>query len=743
MNKKTFDVEGMTCASCVRTVEKAVKKINGVADVSVNLLSNKMEVSFDGPSSIIGDIKKSVGKAGYKVKESVLKNQTKPNSEITILLVKFLTSLAFVIPLLYVSMGHMLGLPLPMFIDPHTHLLNFALAQLFLSLPVVVIGYKFYIIGFKSLFLLSPNMDSLVALGTSTAFGYGVFTTIQIGLGQLHEANLYFESAAVIIMMIMLGKYFEALSKGRTSEAIRKLIDLSPKMATIVVDGHEKVVTIDQVAVGDFLIVKPGERLAVDGVITKGMTSIDESMLTGEPLPVDKQIGDQVIGASINGNGSIIYRATKVGNDTLLSQIIRLVESAQSAKAPIAKLADRISGIFVPIVLGLAIIAFVFWLLMGEEVEFAISTMIAVLVIACPCALGLATPTAIMVGTGKGAEHGILIKSGDALQKAHETSVIVFDKTGTITLGRPQVSDIISLNGDSNYLLSLAASVESLSEHPLAQAIVTKAKENKLTSVPIDNFTNLPGRGVRAEVNHSIVHFGNRQLMEEQDIILHDYLHTIDRLTSEGKTAMFVAVDTRIMGIIAVADTIKDEAVDAISALHKQNIKVCMLTGDNRQTALAVAQKVGIDDVIAEVLPEDKAHEIASLRNNGQVVAMVGDGINDAIALAEADVGIAIGTGTDVAIESASIVLMRGDLRDVVTTIDLSKRTMANIKQNLFWAFFYNLLGIPIAMGILHLFGGPLLDPMIAGAAMSFSSVSVVLNALRLKRFKPRKDLKV
>lgn len=740
MDKKTFDVEGMTCASCVRAVEKSVKKVKGVKDVSVNLLANKMEVTFDDSSSNISEIKKSVAKAGYKAKESGKDNSIR-SEETKVLKIKFLVSLVFVVPLLYIAMGHMFGLPLPTFINPHDNLFNFALVQLLLSVPVIVIGYKFYTVGFKSLFLLSPNMDSLVALGTSTAFGYGVYTTMQIGLGNIHEANLYFESAAVIITMIMLGKYFEALSKGRTSDAIRKLIDMSPKMATLLVDGQEQVVTVEQVMVGDYLIVKPGERLPVDGVITQGLTSVDESMLTGEPLPVDKQVGEKVIGASINGNGSIIYQATKVGNDTVLAQIIRLVESAQNSKAPIAKLADKISGIFVPIVLGLAIVALGFWLLMGENIEFAISTMIAVLVIACPCALGLATPTAIMVGTGKGAEHGILIKSGEAFQKVQRTTIVVFDKTGTITSGKPEVSDMIAFEGDGDTLLSLVASVEARSEHPLAKAIVDKAKSSGFALSAVDNFVSLPGRGVVGLANGHEVKIGNRAMMIDQGIVISDYSSVIEKLAEEGKTAMYVAIDARLAGIIAVSDTIKSEAKSVISALHKQNIKVYMLTGDNQRTANEVARKTGIDQVIADVLPQDKAIEIRKLRDNGQVVVMVGDGINDAIALAEADVGIAIGSGTDIAIESASIVLMRGDLRDVLTAIDLSKKTMKNVKENLFWAFFYNLLGIPVAMGLLHLFGGPLLDPMIAGAAMSFSSVSVVLNALRLKRFKPRKDI--
>ncbi|MDD3207049.1 MAG: cadmium-translocating P-type ATPase [Erysipelotrichia bacterium] len=738
----SFNVEGMTCASCVRAVEKAALKTPGILTANVNLATEKLKITVEPNRFRISELKKRIATAGYRINQDnqIDNHQAKKNKEISILKIKFLLTLIFTIPLLYIAMGHMIGLPLPLFIDPHHHLFNFAIAQLILTIPVVIIGYKFYTVGFKTLFLFNPNMDSLVALGTSAAFLYGVYTTIQIGLGNLNEANLYFESAAVIITLILLGKYFEALSKGKTSEAIKKLINLTPKTATTIKDGIEIIVDVEDVSKGDIIIVKPGERLPVDGVVIEGYTSIDESMLTGESMPIEKQQGDIVIGASINKNGSITYQATRIGKESTLAQIVKLVEDAQSTKAPIAKLADRISGIFVPIVLGLAIIAFSFWMLMGEGFPFSISVMIAVLVIACPCALGLATPTAIMVGTGKGAEYGILIKSGEALEKAHKITTVVLDKTGTITKGKPEVTDIVVFgNNDENNVLRIAASAEYHSEHPLGEAIIAEAKKRKIVLDKTADFVNVPGQGIKTSIEDEIIFVGNEKLMLTNSIDLSASSLVANKLAFEGKTIMLVAASQRIIGIIAVADTIKESSKEAIAQMHHQGIKVYMLTGDNQKTAEAIASQVGIDQVIAQVMPEEKSQHIANLQKEGQVVAMIGDGINDAIALAQADVGMAIGTGTDIAMESADIVLMKSDLNDVATALQLSKKTMKNIKENLFWAFFYNLLGIPIAMGILHLFNGPLLDPMIAGAAMSFSSVSVVLNALRLKRFKPRK----
>ena len=741
----TLSVEGMTCASCSAAVERTSRKTAGVFKADVNLATEKLTLTVDPNAFDLTELKRKVSIAGYKIKSEMVADdhQKKKDHEIKVLKWKFILALIFTLPLLYIAMGHMIGLPLPMFLDPHMSPLNFALSQFILTLPVIVVGYKFYTIGFKTLFLRNPNMDSLVALGTSAAFLYGVYSLIQIAIGNAHSADLYFESAAVIIMMILLGKYFEAVSKGKTSEAIKKLMDLAPKVATVIIDGVETEVPVDDVMKDDIILVKPGERLPVDGVVIEGFTAIDESMLTGESIPVEKTVGDNVIGASINKNGSIQYKATKVGKESTLAQIIRMVEDAQSSKAPIAKLADQISGIFVPIVLVLAVITFGFWLLMGQSFEFSMANMIAVLVIACPCALGLATPTAIMVGTGKGAQNGILIKSGEALEKAHKINVVVLDKTGTITKGEPQVTDIISASKfNEDQLLQLVASAENRSEHPLGEAIIAHAKQKGFGLKAVESFESIPGRGIKATIEGKQLWIGNLKMMDEQKIKIGQLAKVADELSLAGKTAMYIGIDGILAGIIAVADTIKETSIQAVSLLHQQGIKVYMLTGDNEKTAKAIAKQVGIDYVFSEVLPEEKSIHIKDLQLEGHKVAMVGDGINDAIALAQSDVGMAIGSGTDVAMESADIVLMKSDLRDVSTAILLSKKTIKNIKENLFWAFFYNLLGIPVAMGILFLlFDGPLLDPMLAGAAMSFSSVSVVLNALRLKRFKPKKGV--
>ncbi|MEW8985905.1 MAG: copper-translocating P-type ATPase, partial [Bacillus sp. (in: firmicutes)] len=596
-------------------------------------------------------------------------------------------------------------------------------------------------VGYSSLFQRSPNMDSLIAIGTSAAFLYGLFAIYQINSGNIDYAyDLYFEAAGVIITLIMLGKYLEAVTKGKTSEAIKKLMGLAPKTAIILRDDKEIEISIDEVEVGDIIIVKPGEKMPVDGVVIEGITSVDESMLTGESIPVEKNIGDKIIGASINKNGSIKYKATRVGKDTALAQIIKLVEDAQGSKAPIAKMADVISGYFVPVVIGIAILAAAAWYFFaGETGVFSLTIFISVLVIACPCALGLATPTAIMVGTGKGAEHGVLIKSGVALETAHKINTIVFDKTGTITEGKPKVTDVVVVNNSitEDYLLAISASAEKGSEHPLGEAIVKGAEERGLEFKRLDLFKAIPGHGIEVSIDGKLVLLGNRKLMVDRDISLVELEPVSDRLASEGKTPMYVAFDGEMAGIIAVADTVKENSKKAIEQLHKMGIEVAMLTGDNRRTAEAIARQVGIDRVLAEVLPQDKANEVKKIQSEGRKVAMVGDGINDAPALAQAEIGIAIGSGTDVAMESADIVLMRSDLMDVPTAIQLSKKTISNIKQNLFWAFGYNTLGIPVAMGVLYLFGGPLLNPIIAAAAMSFSSVSVLLNALRLKGFRP------
>ncbi|WP_346899492.1 heavy metal translocating P-type ATPase [Clostridium sp. UBA7503] len=741
-NVKTynFKIEGMTCSACANRVERVTKKLDGVENSTVNFATEKLTIKVNEDEISYGDIKAAVDKAGYKLIKEEVKDKEKQGeekSEASKLLTRFISSLIFTVPLLIITMGHMVGMHLPSIIDPMANPLNFALIQLILTLPVMIAGYKFYKVGLKNLIKLSPNMDSLISIGTLAAFIYGIFAIYKIMQGDHEYAmHLYFESAAVILTLITLGKYLEAVSKGKTSQAIKALMGLAPKTATIIRDNKEIVVPVEEVIVGDIVLVKPGEKLPVDGEVIEGNTSIDESMLTGESIPVEKSMGSSVIGASINKTGFIKYKATRVGRDTALAQIVKLVEDAQGSKAPIAKLADVISAYFVPVVIGLAIIASVGWLIAGETPIFSLTIFIAVLVIACPCALGLATPTAIMVGTGKGAENGVLIKGGEPLETTYKLKTIVFDKTGTITEGKPKVTDIIANGESEEEILILAASAEKGSEHPLGEAIVKDAEEKGLSLKVIDKFNAIPGHGIEVEIDKKSILLGNKKLMMEKNINISSLDETSDRLASEGKTPMYIAIDGNAAGIIAVADTVKASSKNAIESLHKMGIKVAMITGDNKRTADAIAKQVGIDIVLSEVLPEDKANEVKKLQVDGNRVGMVGDGINDAPALAQADIGIAIGSGTDVAIESADIVLMRSDLMDVISAIKLSKATIKNIKENLFWAFGYNVLGIPVAMGVLHIFGGPLLNPMIAAGAMSLSSVSVLLNALRLRRFK-------
>ncbi len=743
-----YDIDGMTCASCSQTIEKVINKLDGVQSASVNLATEKMVVDFNPSELSSNDIMEAVKNSGYSAKESLSQeaqadlDKEKKEKHIKKMWSRFWQSAVLTVPLLYIAMGEMVGLPIPEMIHPMVYPERFALLQLALTIPVLIIGRPFFIVGFRALFKGHPNMDSLVALGTSAAALYSLYGTIMVLLGDHHFAmNLYYESAAVILTLITLGKYFEAVSKGKTSEAIKKLMGLAPKTAIVIRDGVETEISVDDVVLGDVIVVKPGDKIPVDGVIVSGTSAVDESMLTGESIPIEKKTGDKVIGASINKNGSFQFEATKVGKDTTLSQIIKLVEDAQGSKAPIAQLADKVSGVFVPIVIGLAILSGVAWYFLGQESWiFALTITISVLVIACPCALGLATPTAIMVGTGKGAENGVLIKSGDALETTHKIETIVFDKTGTITEGKPVVTDIlVTGNLSKDDFLLLAASAEKGSEHPLGEAIVLAAEEKGMTFKEIDHFVAIPGHGIEVEIEKETFILGNKKLMVERQIDLLDFEEESNRLAKEGKTPMYIANSHELLGIIAVADTIKESSVKAIEKLHRMGLEVAMLTGDNKRTAEAIAKQVGIDRVLSEVLPEDKANEVKKLQQEGKKVAMVGDGINDAPALAQADIGIAIGSGTDVAMESADIVLMRSDLMDVPTAIELSHATIKNIKENLFWAFLYNTLGIPVAMGLLYLFGGPLLNPMIAGAAMSFSSVSVLLNALRLKRFKPSK----
>ena len=735
----TFKVEGMTCSACANRVERVTQKIEGVELAVVNFATEKLTIKLDADVASYGQVKAAVEKAGFQLvsEEDTIKGEEKKHDEASKLLIRFIISLIFAVPLLIISMGHMVGMPLPHLIDPMMNPFNFGIVQLILTLPVVMAGYKFYQVGIKNLIQLSPNMDSLIAIGTLTAFFYSVFGIYKITQGDASYAmHLYFESAAVILTLITLGKYLEAVSKGKTSQAIKALMGLAPKTATIERNGRELEVPIEEVVVGDLVLVKPGEKLPVDGEVIEGSTAIDESMLTGESIPVEKTVGSLVIGASINKTGFIKYKATKVGRDTALSQIVKLVEDAQGSKAPIAKMADIISAYFVPIVIGLAILSSVAWLLAGETGVFALSIFISVLVIACPCALGLATPTAIMVGTGKGAEYGVLIKGGEALETTHKLSTLIFDKTGTITEGKPKVTDIVTTNLSEEQLLIYAASAEKGSEHPLGEAIVRAAIDRGYQLCELQSFNAIPGHGIEVSIQGKQILLGNKKLMIEKTIDVSSLSETSDQLAYDGKTPMYMAIDGQLAGIIAVADTVKESSKKAIETLHQMGIKVAMITGDNQKTADAIARQVGIDLVLAEVLPADKANEVKKLQETGVKVGMVGDGINDAPALAQADIGIAIGSGTDVAIESADIVLMKSDLMDVSTAIKLSKATIRNIKENLFWAFAYNVLGIPVAMGLLHLLGGPLLNPMIAAAAMSLSSVSVLLNALRLRRFK-------
>ncbi len=746
--KKTFYIEGMTCASCSATVEKVTSKLEGVEMASVNLAAEKMTVSYNPVQLSVREITDAVNKSGYKAipqneeqEEVTSPDEVETESKEEVLKKRTILSALFTIPLMYVSMGPMIGLPLPAIVDHMHNPALFALLQLILTIPVVWSGREYFKQGFKTLSKGHPNMNSLISLGVWAAFVYSLAATYAILFNGADLAMmLYYETSAVILAFHTLGKYLEERSKGRMSEAIQKLMDLAPKTARVIHNGEEEEVDVEQVSPGDIIRVRPGEKMPVDGVIMTGRTAVDESMLTGESMPVEKAEGDTIIGASMNKNGSIDYRATKVGKDTTLSQIIKLVEEAQGSKAPIAKLADIITGYFVPVVMALALLSGLVWFFVGQGFVFSLTIAISVLVIACPCALGLATPTAIMVGTGKGAEHGVLIKSGGALETIHSIDTIVFDKTGTLTEGKPVVTDIV-LNEESTYnedmILKLAASAETGSEHPLGEAIVKEAKDQSIETVDALDFEAIPGRGLKAVVDGQTVYFGNKQLMSEQAIPTGQLPKQADRLADEGKTPMYLAIDGKAEAVIAVADTLKDNSVATIQALQARGIQVAMITGDNERTAQAVAKLAGIDRVLSDVLPEDKANEVKKLQEEGKKVAMVGDGINDAPALAQADIGIAIGSGTDVAVESADVVLMRDDVKEVLTAIELSEDTLKNIKQNLFWAFAYNIVGIPIAMGLLYIFGGPLLSPVFAAAAMSFSSVSVLANALRLKGFSP------
>lgn len=758
MVKQKYNVTGMTCSACSAHVEKAVRGVQGVSEVSVNLLTNSMVVESDAPLEQ-DVIVKAVEHAGYgaspadgraagpAAKPGGAPAQNPMQAQLKNMRMRLWVSFAFLAPLMYVSMGSMVGLPLPGFLTGHENAVGFALTQLLLTLPVVYVNRKYYEVGFKTLLRGSPNMDSLIAIGSTAALVYGVFAIYRIGYGlgvgdhalvSQYHMDLYFESAAMILALITLGKYLETRSKGKTSEAITKLMDLAPKTAAVERGGVETVIPVEEVVVGDTVLVRPGQSVPVDGVILEGNTSIDEAAITGESIPVEKGPGSTVIAATINKAGFFKFRATKVGADTTLAQIIRLVEDASSSKAPIAKLADKISGVFVPVVIGIALAASIGWLLAGQTPEFAVSIGISVLVISCPCALGLATPVAIMVGTGKGAENGILIKSGEALETAHSINAIVLDKTGTITEGKPAVTDILPVGAlAENELLALAAGLERQSEHPLAQAVLECAARRGVQAYEVTDFKAVFGKGIEGRYARELYFAGNEAMLAERGMALPAPVkQKLDALAGEGKTPLLFCGEKTVLGVIAVADTVKPSSAAAIADLKRMGIDVTMLTGDNRRTAEAIRRQLDIPHVIAEVLPQEKEQHVAALQQQGKTVAMVGDGINDAPALARADVGIAIGAGTDVAIESADVVLMKSDLADAVTAIRLSKAVIRNIKENLFWAFFYNTVGIPVAAGLLYLPFHLRLNPMIGAAAMSLSSVCVVMNALRLKRFK-------
>ena len=750
---QNFALTGMSCASCAANIESAVSSLPEVSAASVNLATEVLSVTYQ-PGAINEEIIcQTVAEAGYQAQvladqagasqaqiqqEADQAAQAKASHQAA-LWRRFWLSAIFALPLLCLAMAEMVGLTLPTWLSHRGGGQLFVSLQLALTLPILWLGRSFFLNGFKHLVKGHPNMDSLVALGTSAAVAYSLYSSIQVWLGDHHAAmSLYYESAGVILTLVTLGKYFEARSKGQTSAAIQALIKLAPQEAQVLRDGQEVTLPLDQVQVGDLVRVRPGQKIPVDGRVVEGQSWVDESMLTGESLPVAKKVGDQVVGASLNQQGSLIVETNKVGQDTTLAQIIHLVQAAQGSKAPIAQLADRVSAVFVPVVMTLALVAGLAWYLIGgQSWGFALTISIAVLVIACPCALGLATPTAIMVGTGKGAEQGILIKSGTALEMAHQVDAVVLDKTGTLTQGQPQVTDVLPLTGwTPDQLLALAAAAEVNSEHPLGQAIVAGARERELALPEVTDFQSLTGSGIQVRLDQATYYLGNRRLMQEQGLDLGQAEEQAAALAAGGKTPIYVANEHELLGLIAVADPLKETSPEAVRRLKAMGLQVIMLTGDNAKTAQALAAEAGIDQVISDVLPADKAQVVADLQAKGLKVAMVGDGINDAPALAQADVGLAIGRGTDVAIESADMVLMGSDLTSVATAIKLSQATIRNIKENLFWAFAYNVLGIPVAMGVLHLFGGPLLNPMLAGAAMSFSSVSVIVNALRLRRFK-------
>jgi Cu+-exporting ATPase len=767
--KLELAIAGMTCASCAARIEKVVSGLPGVVDVQVNLATESARVRFVSGEVSQRQLRETINKIGFTATVQtpatatlLAQRQEETRRKISRLRKELIPALVFAGLLLLLSMGEMIGMPLPVFLRPAEAPLNYGVTQLLLLLPVLWSGRRFYLIGFPSLVRGAPNMDSLIAVGTGAAVVYSTWNLVEIAMGiapQAKAMDLYYESAGVLIALVSLGKYFEASAKAKTSDAISKLMQLTPDQATLVKDGRDgeteqMLIPVDEIEQGDRILVRPGERVPVDGSVVQGRSSVDESMLSGESLPVSKEEGDRVIGGTLNKNGALQIMAERVGQDTVLARIIRMVQEAQGSKAPIANLADRISLYFVPAVMVIALVAGTGWYFIGgTEFTFALRIFIAVLVIACPCAMGLATPTSIMVGTGRGAQLGVLIKSGESLELAQQVKVIVFDKTGTLTYGKPALTDLVLLPETEGYLeeersgnpaaddmLALLAGAESASEHPLAEAVVQAAKDKNIASMTPESFEAVPGRGIRAQVNGKQLLIGNREYMTESGVAVVDETAVTGReetLAAAGKTVLFAAVDGRLQALVAIADKIKPEATRTVSRLQDLGLQVVMLTGDNSTTAKAIAGQAGITEVIAQVLPEHKADKVAALQAKGLKVAMVGDGINDAPALARADVGIAMGTGIDVAIESGDIVLMKGELRGLLTALALSRATMRNIKQNLFWAFAYNVVGIPVAAGLLFIFGGPTLNPMIAGGAMAASSVSVVTNALRLRFFSP------
>lgn len=752
--KQKFTVTGMTCSACSAHVDKAVRKLEGVTDVNVNLLGGSMTVEWTGSISE-QEIVDAVVNAGYGASlpsgtNAAVSGKNAADAmddDLKSMRHRLIASVIFLVPLFYLSMGHMMGWPIPGCFHGAENALTYALTLFLLTVPILIINQKYFRVGFKTLWHLSPNMDALIAVGSGAAVIYGIIALYFIGYGLGHgntamverySMDLYFESAGMIVTLITVGKYLETRSKGKTGQAIARLMDLTPKTATVLRDGAEMEVPVEQVQLGDLILVRPGSSVPVDGVVVEGYSSVDESALTGESIPVDKTVNDSVISASINKSGVLVVRATRVGEDTTLAQMIRLVDEAASSKAPIAKLADKVAGVFVPTVMAISLVTAVIWLITGHSAEQALTSAIAVLVISCPCALGLATPVAIMVGTGKGAEHGILVKSAEGLERLRSVTTVVLDKTGTITQGKPQVTDLYSIGSTTaEELLCIAASLEKPSEHPLASAIVEEAQKRSIPLCPVTGFEAIHGKGLRGSIQGSSYLAGNTALLSDEGITFEDHKHIADELAQQGKTPLFFVQDGSLIGIIGVADTVKLSSAAAIEGFQKLGLKVVMLTGDNNRTAEAIGKELALTQVIAEVLPADKERQIAALQAQGEIVAMVGDGINDAPALARADVGLAIGAGTDVAIESADIVLMKSDLIDALTAVELSRATLRNVKQNLFWAFFYNIICIPLAVGLLYPIFHIQLSPMLAAAAMSLSSVCVVTNALRLRFFKP------